>query len=128
MQAAITEVNRLAKANQINRRFIWLLSIITVVVAAACVVLTVVTLNQRSTDAALRQANASLRQESISSCESGNSFRSGNKEIWDDFIGLLINKKTPPATVKIANGFLAKVNSVEALHNCTTLYDNGGRG
>jgi hypothetical protein len=122
MQAAIMEVSKLTKANKVNRRVIQALCVTLVLVLITCGVLSYIAVDQHSADLQLRNNNASLRQESITSCESGNSYRSGNQELWEDFIGLLINKKTPAATVKIADGFLARVKTVDALHDCTALY------
>jgi hypothetical protein len=119
VEAAGREVGRLIKANKVNRRVIAALSVISVLVMAACGVLAWVAADQHNDDRQLRQA-------SIMSCQSGNSFRSEQTEIWNDFIGLLVNKSTSRATLAIAHDFLGYVGHVDALRNCGQLYAGGG--
>jgi hypothetical protein len=113
--AARKEVNKLISANRVNRRVILALCIVSVLVVAACGVLTWVAVDQHSSDQALRQSG-------ITSCQAGNSFRSEQTEIWQDFIGLLITRDTPPKALAIAHNFLTYVGKVDALRNCSELY------
>jgi hypothetical protein len=121
MEAAIAQVDRLTRANKVNRRVTRALALVTALVVIACAALAWVAVNQHSDDVQLHNAG-------VSSCTAGNTFRSEQTQIWNEFIGLLINKKTPPATLKIAHDFLAYVSRVDALRDCVKLYNTTGDG
>jgi len=139
MRTAIRQVDKLTRANTVNQRVISrlrqaiiALCVVAVIVLASCAVLGYVAVDQHRTDAQLRAANQQLmqqndklRQEAITSCAGGNDYRQGQTEIWTDFIGLLISKKTPKATVHIADAFLARVKKIDTLHDCAAQYRPG---
>lgn len=123
--AARQEVNKLINANRVNRRVIRLLAAVTAIVMITCGVLGYVAADQRSTDGQLRQENTALHQQNIVTCQAGNSYRSGQTQIWDEFIAILVNKNTPQSTLNIAHKFLKYVDRVDALRNCAVLYPVG---
>jgi hypothetical protein len=96
--AARVEVNKLIRANRVNRRWIAALVVLALIMAGVIY---------------------GLHQSDVESCQSGNSFRSGQTQIWNHFIGLLINRSTPPATVRVANGYLRYVAATDKLRDCS---------
>lgn len=109
VKAAAGEVNKLIKANRVNRWVIQLLAVISVVLMVVVVGLGV--------------GVWELHKQNVDSCNSGNSFRAGNTQIWNDFIGLLITSKTPKSVVSIADGFLKNdVGQIDAPRSCGSFW------
>jgi hypothetical protein len=95
--AANREVSKLIRANRLNRWFRAVLVVVVILLALAV---------------------AGLRQQAATSCQSGNSFRAAQTQVWDHFIGILITRSTPPATVAVAHGYLRYVDNVDKPRNC----------
>ena len=95
--AARIEVNKLIKANRVNKIYRWLSVAVLVVLVLAVV---------------------ALHQEDVNSCVAGNNFRTGQTMILNLFIGILITKKTPQSTLNIAHTYLAYVGQVDTLRGC----------
>lgn len=116
VKAAISEVDKLIKANRVNQRVIKALVVVSVLIAITCGVLSYVLVDQHNSD-------NQLRQESIAQCQAGNDYRAGNEAIW---LKLFTLSKPPPAgseQEKLIHEFISYIKQVDAPRNCAQLFN-----
>lgn len=98
VRAARTEVNKLIKANRVNMWYRWL-SVALIIILIYAVI--------------------DLRQQNISACQAGNSFRAGNEAIWHKLFAISYGASKPSAEeLRLDNEFLAYVVQVDGQHAC----------
>lgn len=109
-KAATLQVNRLIKANRINRIVIAVLGMVTVISLAASIVTGVNTYRTN-------QLATKVQQGAVSSCVAGNSRAAADKSHWNLFINALINNPSVPKTRQALEN---KVMSLNLDPNTTT--------
>lgn len=104
VQAAAREVNKLIRANQVNRRW-------RIALTAAVAVLVLVV-------AGLGVVAVSLHRQAIATCEAGNQFRADTTKIWTEVITLSVQGNSSPAAKRQAEEFLVFVKKVDTQRSC----------
>lgn len=97
VKAAAAEVNKLIKANKVNRRVMALL--VAIVAVLVYVVL-------------------AIHHDTVANCEAGNSYRAGQTQIWDHFVGLITEGNTKPSVILQATQFEGYIARVDAQRSC----------
>lgn len=97
VKAAANEVNKLIRANRVNR------AVIATLVAVVAVLVYVV---------------FATHQDSVNNCQAGNSYRSGQTQIWDRFIQLATTGNSSASTRIEASQFRAFIDQVDAQRGC----------
>lgn len=69
---------------------------------------------------------AALKADSVQSCQQSNQTRALDKEIWDEFIALLLSGNSNPAAQAEGKAFESKVAVAYAARNCTAEFSNVG--
>jgi hypothetical protein len=132
MQVAVKQVNRLNKAVNRYRIFVIILAVVCAALVAGGGLLAKTYLDAESALHHQNQVSQSLAalirkqgQENYQSCLSGNSFRSGNQQIWTYLFSLISNGKPNPDQPLVTK-FLGYVAKVEKLRDCKPLLSAEG--
>lgn len=63
-----------------------------------------------------------LHHSQVAGCANGNDFRSGQTEIWERFIAVIVPPSAPSETHREASSFLGYVEGVNHPRNCRKAY------
>jgi hypothetical protein len=120
------EVASAKKAAKWRKFQVRLLGIGFALIVIGGVILGLVALQAHDTSSRTQATALQLKNDSIANCESNNTFRAGQKEIWTDFVGILLAGHPTRAQQNEGNAFLKYVDIEEAPKKCQELYSNVG--
>lgn len=122
MKAAVAQVKILTEAADRYHRYVVLLSLVLVVLVVVVGGLGYLLSQQAATARQQAAFSASLRQDAISACESGNSYRAAQVRIWDEFIAVITQGSHDRVALAKARAFTVYVSQTDALNDCQRLY------
>ena len=120
--AAEKIVKPLREAVARYKLFVRIGAAVLVLMVAAFIILGFVAVGQKRDNSQLAAQNAALKASTVMLCQEGNTFRQGERNIWDKLFAISYSAAKPSAEeLKLDNEFLAYVDQVDAQHNCKAL-------
>lgn len=104
LRAATRQVDRLVKRSRRDRAVQWVLGVVVAGLLAAGTVLFF--------------QNQAIRDQQHASCVNGNTYRQEDDQIWNYFIGVLIQGKTDQKTLALAKTVEQHIAQLDAPRAC----------